>query len=41
MIKINRFHATDPFLYLLKTEKQKNVFYAFKGYKKRLITWNW
>ena len=28
MIKINRFHATDPFLYLLKTEKR---FLCFQG----------
>ena len=36
----NPFHATDLFLYLLKTSENQRFCDIFRGYRKRSVAWN-
>ena len=37
----NPFHATGLFLYPRKTSENQRFSDFFRGYRKRLVTWNW
>ena len=37
---VNPFHATDLFLYLLKTSENQRFCDVFRGYRKRSVAWN-
>ena len=40
VILLNPFHATCFFLYPLKTSENQTIFYVFREYEKKQVTWN-